>query len=267
MIKKHYGLLGKNINYSFSPILHKEIFEVLKKNYDYSLIDIERDKIENLINDIRKNKLQGINVTIPYKEEIMPHLDYITPKAKKIGAVNTVYRDNKNIIGDNTDYDGFLKTIERMNLDIKNKNIAILGSGGSAKAILQVVNDLFGIPYIVSRNKEDTQQKFKNIKVINYKELEDLKGYLIINCTPLGNKNNPDLSPVPKKICENWKFAIDLNYIPEISTFLSYFEPNHRSNGLYMLVSQGVQSQIIWQNKNIALNEIYDIIYKKVYCK
>lgn len=265
---KNYGLLGNNINYSLSPLLHNTIFKKLNIDAQYSLIDTaDKKEIKNILKNMKLDKLQGLNVTIPYKQEIIFLLDRLTPQAKNIGAINTIYKENSCLTGDNTDYTGFLETIKKMNLNLKNKNVGILGSGGSAKAVLQVIIDLKGIPYIVSRNKESTQKKYKKCQVINYKDLEALKGELLVNCTPLGNKNYPNLSPVSKTICKNWNYGIDLNYIPEISLFLSYFKENNRINGLYMLVSQGIKSENIWQNKNISTDEIYDIIYKDVYNK
>lgn len=267
---KIYGLLGKNISYSFSPILHKEIFKYLGLEEDkisYKLFDIEENKIKKLIKKIRENQIQGINITIPYKEKVIDFLDEISKKAKDIGAVNTIYKKDNKLIGENTDYFGFLETLKKLKVDIKKENIAILGSGGAAKAVLQVVKDLGAIPYIVSRDEERAKQKFQDVEIINYEKLKGLTGKILINCTPLGNKNHPDISPVSKEISLKWEYGIDLNYVPKISLFLSYFKEEKRMNGLYMLVAQGIKSEEFWQNKNMPIEDIYNDICIKVYKK
>lgn len=266
-MKKIFGLLGKNISYSFSPLLHKEIFNFLNCDYDYKIFDMQENEIKTLIEKIKKDEIQGINVTIPYKQTVMKYLDEISENAEKIGAVNTIYKKNGKLAGENTDYWGFLKTIEKMKINLKDKTAAVLGTGGSAKAVVQVIKNLGGNPVIVSRTPEKTASQFKNFKVINYNELKNIHGELIVNCTPLGNKNYPALSPVDKTICQNWKTAVDLNYTPEISVFLSYFADKPHSNGLYMLVAQGIHSEIIWQEKNISIDEIYNKVYNNVYKK
>lgn len=268
-MKKIFGLLGKNINYSFSPQLHKEIFNFLNCDCDcdYKIFDIKENEIKIIIEKIKKEEIQGINITIPYKQTVMKYLDEISENAEKIGAVNTVYKKNGKLIGENTDYWGFLKTLEKMKINLQNKTVAVLGTGGSAKAVIQVIKNLGGNPVIVSRTPEKTASQFKNFNVINYNELKNIQGELIVNCTPLGNKNYPTLSPVNKIICQNWKTAVDLNYTPEISVFLSYFADKPHSNGLYMLVAQGIQSEAIWQGKNISIDEIYNKVYNNVYKK
>lgn len=262
---KKYGLLGKNIDYSFSPILHKEIFKKINQENEYDLFDLEEDEIENLIEKIRQNKIEGINVTIPYKEKVLDYIDEVSENVREIGAVNTIYKFKNKVIGENTDFFGFLKTIKKLNVDIKNKNVGIIGSGGSAKSVLQVIKKLDGIPYIISRNPVEKKKIFKDIRIINYDELKNLKGELLINCTPLGNKNHSNISPISKEISLNWRYGIDLNYIPEVSLFLSYFKEKNRLNGLYMLVVQGIKSEIFWQKQEISIDEIYNKIYSSVY--
>lgn len=266
-MKKIYGLLGKNINYSFSPKLHTEIFNFLNYDYEYKIFDLNENEIENLIKKIRNEEISGINVTIPYKQTVIKYLDEVSENARNIGAVNTIYKKDGKLIGENTDYYGFLKTIQIMKINLQNKTVAILGTGGSAKAIVQVIKNLGGNIILVSRNPQNCNDYFKDLKVINYKELENIKGELIVNCTPLGGKNYPSSSPVNENICKNWNIGIDLNYTPEISPFLSNFINKIYSNGFYMLVAQGIQSEIIWQEKNIPVDVIYNKVYNDVYNK
>lgn len=268
-MRKKYGLLGKNINYSFSPQLHKEIFNFLKCSYNYNIFDLEENEIENLIKRIKEDEIQGINITIPYKQTVMRYLDEISENAQKIGAVNTVYKKDNKLIGENTDYYGFLKTIESMKLNLKNENVAVLGSGGSAKAVVQVIKNLGGKIFLVSRTPQNVDSHFTDMEIIDYEKLKNISGKLIVNCTPLGGKNYSEISPIDEETAEKWECAVELNYTPEFSPFLLYFKNNNKKymNGFYMLVAQGIESENIWQNKNIPVDAIYNKVYNNVYKK
>ena len=151
--KKTYGLIGKNINYSFSKNYFTNKFIKLKsKNYSYTNFDLlDIAEFENII---LKNNLNGLNVTIPYKEKIIPYLDSLDLEAKLIGAVNTIKIDsNKKLKGYNTDYIGFLNSI-KIHLTKKHKKAIILGSGGASKAIVHALKKLEITNIIVKIFKE-----------------------------------------------------------------------------------------------------------------
>lgn len=263
---KKFALIGSNISYSFSPILHKTIFDHYSINATYSIID--NSNLKSILSLIKENNIDGFNVTIPFKEEIIPLLDHVSSEALSIGAVNCVKIINDKTYGFNTDYLGLLDTFKKMQLNLNSKNIYILGSGGAAKASWKAVIDCGGNPIIVSRNIKKNDF-FKNTSIISYEELESSKGLLLINATPIGTYPNITLSPVNQRIVENFDFLLDLIYNPKETKFLKdgKFFNKICENGLFMLISQGVNSEKIWNNIEIDTNSIYSnlipIIYKK----
>jgi len=244
--KQNYGLIGKNINYSFSKEYFKQKFIDLnlKKSHRYENLDLEELKgFQKLIN---QNNIKGLNVTIPYKEEVMDFLDEIDENAKKIGAVNTIKVDsNFKLKGYNTDYIGFINSIPKKLL----KNIQtgiVLGSGGASKAIIFALNKMGIESIIVSRTKK------KNF--ISYEELDRnmlLKSQLVINCTPLGTYPNINESPnIPYKYLNKSHLCYDLIYNPEESQFIKKSKTNNAKtiNGLKMLKIQADESWKIWNS-------------------
>lgn len=266
---KKFVLIGDKLSHSYSPEIHKLTMKTLGVNGDYSLLELQKDEIPNVIDDIRNGQLSGINVTIPYKIEVMQYLDIITPEAKQIGAVNTVTLDGDKLIGHNTDYWGFKYTLDKMNIDIKDKICVVLGGGGSARAVIKVLEDLEGIIYLVSRSPEKLKvefSSFKNLNIISYDELQKLNGELIVNTTPVGMHPKVDNCVVEESIIQNFSQAIDLIYNPRETLFLSRSE--NGENGLYMLVGQAVKAQEIWWNKElINFKDIYNSIETLVYIK
>lgn len=262
-----YVLVGENIDYTLSPKLHKFFFQEMGIIADYGVADgyNQEDKgnfLEDIIDKIRKGELKGANITVPYKEEILKYLDILDLEAKKIGSVNTVVLENGKVKGYNTDYLGVLATLDKMKVNIKNREVYILGNGGSAKAVIHAVSIRGGIPYIVSR-KIGNQNK-KDIDTISYSDMERLifrdgAERILVNTTPIGNINNIDLSPIPKNIAEKFKGILDLHYRPLKTKLMNY--SSNSENGLYMLVVQGVESEEIW-NKEFDFSDKKDIIEK-----
>lgn len=245
--KKIYrlGLLGKNISYSFSKAYFKKKFEdehVL--NVSYENFDIETI---NLLPNIIKNtpNLKGFNVTIPYKEAIIPFLDKLNKKAKAIGAVNTVKITKKNkLIGYNTDCYGFKKSIQ-LYLKPHHKNALILGTGGASKAIAFTLRELNITYKYVSRFAKDgvdfTYDSLTNNTIEQHQ--------IIINCTPLGTSPNIDLCPnIPFSAINKNHILFDLIYNPEETKFLRLGKERGALiiNGLSMLKLQAEKAWSIW---------------------
>lgn len=242
---KLYGLLGKNISYSFSRGYFTEKFEKLKlKKSKYVNFDLQN--IEDFPSIINENKhLKGINVTIPYKEEIIPFLSKIDKTAKKIGAVNTIkFKKRGNLKGYNSDVVGFENSLIPL-LKKHHKRALILGTGGASKAIAYALkrND---IKYkFVSRNPERKKE-------ISYDSLTQEimeKHTIIINSTPLGTFPDVDKCPnIPYQFITNKHILYDLIYNPAISTFLSKGNEKEAitKNGLQMLELQAEESWRIW---------------------
>ena len=242
---KIYGLIGKNINYSFSKNFFNNKFENEKINAVYINFDIK--KIEEFKTIVTENNISGLNITIPYKESIINQLDYVDPTAKEIGAVNTIKFQNNILSGYNTDYLGFYTSIK--NIVNSNTKALILGTGGASKAIAYTLK-ILKIKYLfISRSK-------KNKNYINYNEISKEiinKHNLIINCTPLGTF--PEINQIPQipiSLITNRHIVYDLIYNPSKSLLLKKSEENGATiiNGYQMLENQAMESWKIWNSKH-----------------
>ena len=242
---KTFGLIGKGIDYSFSRSFFKKKFKAEKLNYEYKNFDI------NTIDDFPSilkidEKISGLNVTIPYKETIIPFLDEIDFEAQKIGAVNTIKIRNNKLVGYNTDHYGFIKTLIPY-LNNNHNSALILGTGGASKAINYSLNKLKIKSQFVSRNP-------KLDKHISYNCLtKDIisKNTIIINCTPIGTYPNIEESPnIPYKYVTQKHILFDLIYNPLQTKFLKkgLQAKAQTINGLKMLELQAEKSWEIWNN-------------------
>lgn len=240
----NYGLVGSDISYSFSPGYFNEKFikEGLK-NYRYNLYDIsDINQLPDIITETKR--LRGLNVTIPYKEAIIPLLDSTSKTAKKIGAVNTVTVSKKGKLkGFNTDHYGFRKSLKPL-LKEHHEKALILGTGGASKAVAYALRKL-GIEYdFVSRNGDEVIFSYTDLD----KEIFD-EYHIIINTTPLGTY--PDIEECPTldySLFTDKHIAFDLVYNPEVSTFLKKAAEQGAvtKNGYEMLVYQAEKAWEIW---------------------
>lgn len=242
---RKFGLIGFPLSHSFSKRYFSEKFKELEiqSENQYDLYEIED---VNGVKDIIKNnpELLGLNVTIPHKLAIIPLLDEIDPAARRIGAVNVVKIDiSGKLIGYNSDYYGFKKSLEDFLGDVKDLKALVLGNGGATKAVAVALQDM-GIEYkIVSRQKTEG--------TINYREANELlpKYKLVINCTPLGT--HPNVEAFPDLDYENMTsghFCYDLVYNPSETRFMLKSKNNgaQAKNGYEMLVHQAEKSWEIW---------------------
>jgi shikimate dehydrogenase len=242
---KIFGLLGKNISYSFSRGYFAKKFEVLDlKKHEYKNFDIQ--DIADFPFIIKKELfLKGMNVTIPYKEEIIQHLDILDKTAKEIGAVNTIkFTKRGNLKGYNTDVVGFENSISPY-LNAHHKFALILGTGGASKAVAYALKKNKIQYKFVSRNPFGKEQ-------ISYEDLtKDVvsKYHVIVNCTPIGTSPDIHLSPnIPYQFLTAQHLLFDLIYNPEISAFLAKGKEKGASikNGYEMLEMQAEESWRIW---------------------
>ena len=158
MIRKSFGLIGEKLSHSISDTLHQEIMKEMSLNGSYNMFEVKRDDLKDVIKSMTVLGISGINVTIPYKEDIIKYLDSIDEKALEIGAVNTVAIEDGKAIGYNTDYDGFKFNLEKAEIDILDKSFTLLGAGGGAKAVISVLIDGQAREItIVSRNPDKTR--------------------------------------------------------------------------------------------------------------
>ena len=241
--KNRFGLVGKNISYSFSKGYFTQKFKELELDlHSYENFDLA--VIEDFQELIRQNKnLKGLNVTIPYKEVVIPYLDKLNPKVEKIGAVNTIKFTKKGLKGFNTDIYGFKKSIKPF-LKKHHKNALILGTGGASKAVAFVFDEI-GIKFkYVSRNPEKSQLGYTDLNEKLFK-----KYTIMVNCTPQGTFPNIEDKPdIPYQFITKKHLLFDLIYNPEKTAFLLEGEKRGASicNGLRMLELQAEKSWEIW---------------------
>lgn len=245
------GLLGRNIGYSKSPIIHNDYYRKVGISLSYELFDIEENEIEVFLNNLERQCIIGFNVTIPYKEKIIKYLDRIEYPVNKIRAVNTVLVKNNELIGYNTDYIGFLKSIEEY--DLEGKKVLILGNGGAAKCVSCVFLDLkCGSIDIAVRNESRAKEYFGNhCSIILFDNLNDLSKYdMIVNCTPLGSVNYINEKPISLKSIKENCIVYDLIYNPVKTKFLEEAERYGAIiiNGEKMLRYQAYAAADIWIN-------------------
>lgn len=238
-----FGLVGRNISYSFSKgYFAQKFLDLHLDGYSYENFDLHQ--IDDFTQLIQKTKnLKGINVTIPYKEAILPFLDELDPKAKKIGAVNTIKISKNGLKGYNTDIYGFKRSLKPF-LKEHHKKALILGTGGASKAVAHVFTEL-GIPYMfVSRNPRDGEFSYHDLT-------ETVMGNygIIVNATPLGTYPAIEMKPeIPYQWITKDHLLFDLIYNPEKTAFLAAGEKQGAviCNGLEMLRLQAEKAWEIW---------------------
>lgn len=246
-MKYKFGLLGKNISYSFSRKYFTEKFLKLGlSNYKYFNFDIPEIEEFPFLLYHKEDEFGGINVTIPYKESVMRYLNKIDNDAKKIGAVNTIkITDNFELIGYNTDFYGFQKSIQPL-LKKHHTKALILGTGGASKAVVYAFDKMKIQTKYVSRNASEDKLTYSNLT----KEI--LGEYtIIVNCTPVGTYPNTSESPeIPYKYITEKHLLYDLIYNPEITQFLKKGKEQGAAikNGLEMLELQAEKSWEIWNS-------------------
>lgn len=247
-----YGLIGEKLGHSFSKIIHNELY-----NEEYELKEIAKADLDSFM---KEKSFKAINVTIPYKEDVIPYLDFVDDNAKKIGAVNTIINKRGKLYGYNTDFRGLISLIKFAEIEIKDKKVLILGSGGTSKTALAVSEEL-GAKYVfrVSRNKTDD--------LISYEDVyqNHLDADIIINTTPCGMYPNIDSSAVDINRFNNLSGVVDAIYNPLCSKLVIDAKNNgiKAIGGLYMLVAQAFFAAEMFIDKRLDLTEI-ERIYKKI---
>ncbi|SFW28500.1 shikimate dehydrogenase family protein [Cellulophaga fucicola] len=240
-----YGLIGKDIEYSFSRNYFTQKFKNLGlSNYEY--VNFDYQEIDEFKTTLANNhNIMGCNVTIPYKESIIPFLNDLDVKAKAIGAVNTIKFTKNGLVGYNTDAYGFKKSIEPHLKKHHNKAL-ILGTGGASKAVKYVLEELGIVCTYVSRTAKENQFTYTDL---NKNKIEEHT--VIVNCSPLGTHPNITEKPaIPYQYLTKDHLLFDLIYNPEKTAFLSAGQAQGAaiSNGQHMLEHQAEESWKIWNS-------------------
>jgi shikimate dehydrogenase len=221
--------------------------------------------IKDFILGLRDKGMAGLNVTIPYISDVMSYLASISPEAKKIGAVNTIFPTERGLMGYNTDYFGVKSMLGMAGILVKGKKVMVLGTGGSARTVVTFLKDEGASNVaLVSRNKDSARKKFSGVDVLNYTDITSHNTYdVLINTTPVGMYPNTDESPLSKELTQCFPHVADLIYNPAETLLLRYAKECGANyvNGLYMLVAQAVKAQEIWNNISIS-DDIIDKIYQ-----
>ena len=250
---KKYLVIGNPIEHSLSPKLHNHWIK--KNNIDavYDKKQLNETDIEGIISEVKNGKIDGINVTVPFKKSVIPFLDQLTTLAKEAQSVNTIFKKDNKIVGDNTDVGGFIQGLKHINYSVKNKKVFILGAGGVAPSIIIALKRL-GVAKIILSNR--TKKKAENIKkiysdsdleIMDWGETPDFN--MIINATSLGLKNDDEIKLNHADIGKN-KLFYDVIYNPNKTNFLLKAKAfgNQIENGKMMFIYQAQLTFKIWHN-------------------
>jgi len=258
------GLIGNPIEHSLSPIFMNYVLERLNINYRYFAIRVEENYLKNVIRGLNAFSFRGINVTIPFKKDVIPYLDELDTNASKIGAVNCILNKGRKLIGFNTDYLGFSLPIEKYKSSIRGCDALLIGCGGAARGVVYSLKDFrLKTIKVVNRSKNNALEFIQwaksildsytdieyigNRKSVDSNSIKDM--VLIINTTPLGMVPHVEENPLPENLLFNKnQIVYDIIYNPwETSLLKNAKESGARSiNGFPMLIAQGLYSLGIW---------------------
>lgn len=231
------GLLGRKLGHSYSPQIHAHL-----GSYSYALYEKEPEELEDFL---KNGDFTGINVTIPYKKDVIPYLDELSPVARKMGAVNTIVRrSDGTLFGHNTDYYGFASMVQRSGLSVSGKKVLVLGNGGASNTAVEVLKELGANVIVISRNGEN-----------NYTNLDlHADAAVIVNATPVGMYPNTGSSPVELDSFPHLEGVLDLIYNPARTRLLLDAEKRGipTENGLWMLVAQAKEAAEYFTGTSIS---------------
>ena len=255
---KKYLVIGNPIEHSLSPKLHN--YWIKENNIDavYDKKKLNESDIKEIIDEVKKGTIDGINVTVPFKKSVTPFLDQLTAFAEEAQSVNTIFKKNNQIIGDNTDVAGFEQGLKHINYSVKNKKVFILGAGGVVPAIIIALRRLGAAKIILSNRTREKAESLKKIyadlEIIDWGKTPDFN--MIINATSLGLKNDDEIKLNYTDIGPN-KLFYDVIYNPNKTTFLSKAKQfgNQIENGKMMFIYQAQLAFKIWHNLLPKVND------------
>ena len=255
---KKYLVVGNPINHSLSPELHNHWIKQNRLDAIYEKKKLNNNDLEDLILNVKEGNINGVNVTVPFKNAVIPFLDALSNEAKKTHSVNTIYLKDKKIIGHNTDIEGFENALKNINFNLKNKKIFILGAGGVVPSIIYASIKMgFSEIMISNRTKkkaEEVKNIFSNIKLVNWGETPDFD--VIINATSLGLNKNDKINLDFNKVGKN-KLFYDVIYNPSETNFLKTGKKlgNKCENGKLMFIYQAFSAFKLWHGIEPSIND------------
>ena len=272
------AVVANPIKHSISPFIHNSAFEATNTNGVYLAWEVDAAELAETVANIRRYQMYGINLSMPYKEQVIPYLDQLSEEACLIGAVNTVVNREGTLIGYNTDGKGFFKSLP--SFKISKKRLVLLGAGGAAKAILaQAILD--GVSqisvFVRSSSMEKTRpylEKIQNatgfrVDLFALEDVQDLqdsitKADLLVNATSVGMDGSSQ--PIPTSIVLPEKLMVaDVIYQPFETPFLKWArnQGNQSINGLGMLLYQAAEAFELWTGKEMPTDQIWELLKQK----
>jgi len=263
MKKKSFAIIGDPITHSLSPVLHNYWFEKYKIEAKYSLLNIKEKDIENVAIKIRNKELSGLNITLPYKQKIIPFIDKLVNDAKSTNSVNTIFLDETDtVIGENTDVFGLQAAYLKEITDVRNKKALVIGAGGvSPSVIFALQKSKINNIAIINRTHEKSiflKKKFNFLHILEWSSLkQEIKNFdIIINATSLGLKNGEDFQFNFDSVKDSMIY-IDTIYNPLETKTLKHLKENKIKtfNGLDMFIYQGQKSFYLWNKINPEIDD------------
>ena len=253
-----FFVIGNPVEHSLSPRLHNYWIKNNNLNAIYDKKKLEINELHYFIEEIKRKKIKGANVTVPFKKKIIPFIDKLSPQADITQSVNTIYTEENKVIGHNTDIEGFEKGIKKIKFDFFNKVILILGAGGVVPSIIYALKNM-GVSKIIitNRTKEranELKKFFSDLEIMDWGDLVDFD--VIINATSLGLNENDKISLDFSKVGKG-KLFYDVIYRPEQTNFLKKGKElgNLTENGKLMFIYQALSAFNLWHDKNLNLDE------------
>ena len=257
-MNKSYFIIGNPVEHSLSPKIHNFWFKENNINSVYEKETLTEDKLEVFVQKIRKGDINGANITVPFKQKIIPYLDELTDLSKKTQSVNTLFKKDNLVVGDNTDVYGFSQSILNQNINLQNKKALILGAGGVAPSLITALEDLsIGQIYIKNRTFEKLLKlKASFERIIPLKQDEENEYDIVINATSVGLKKDDKINFSFDNL-KNKVIFYDTIYNPPMTNLLKVAkEKNHTIiNGKSMLFLQAQKAFQIWTGINPKINE------------
>ena len=265
-------VIGKPIKHSLSPLIHNYWINKYQLGLEYKKMEVEKESLPSLIENVRDRKITGLNITLPYKKDIISYIDEVSYSAKDIGAINTVFLRGNKVYGENTDGIGFTRALEKKTkFNFSNKSIYIIGAGGASYGIIsELIKKKVEKIYITNRTKQKTIQlvnffktknKEINLEFVEWKDLVPNSDVdLIINTTSFGMKDNECLKIDINNLKDTLIF-VDIIYNPKETELLKLFKKEGFvcMNGLSMLIEQAAVSFELWFNISLNNKDIEEV--------
>ena len=273
MKKKSFAIIGDPVAHSLSPVLHNYWFKKYEIEAEYSLLNVEEKDIESIAVKVRNGEISGLNVTLPYKQKIIPFIDKLINDAKSTNSVNTIFLDVTNtLVGENTDVFGLQAAYLKEIHEVKNKKALVIGAGGvSPSVIFALQKSRINNISIINRTHEKSiflKKKFDFLNILNWSSLgQEISNFdIIINATSLGLKNGEDFEFSFDDVKNNMIY-IDTIYNPLETKTLKYLKENKIKtfNGLDMFIYQGQKSFYLWNKINPEIdNGVIELLNSKL---